>query len=318
MTEFQQIVINLVNEGKTITEIASLLGRNKSSVSSVVKRFNLKPQKAFINTVEDNFFDIIDTEPKAYLLGFFIADGCINKTTSRSKGRFSINQSEDDKEIVEAFKKYLCVPSKIQIVNNQSGVKHRKEQWRLRWTSVHMKETMEKEYNIYPHKTTDTTFIFPLEKIPEPLRSHFIRGFIDGDGYMGNNGKENNFSISVVGVSENFLICIGNLISKATGMTYKLYKSKGKTVDYISLRWSCNEVDKLEKIIKLKNYLYKDATIFLTRKKEKIDAYIKYRAKALNNINAQCNAQEMNLETEYNSPKSAQPLTDNAEDENVR
>ena len=26
----------------------------------------------------------------------------------------------------------------------------------------------------------------------------------------------------------------------------------------------------------------------------------------------------MNLETEYNSPKSAQPLTDNAEGENVR
>ena len=40
MTEFQQIVINLVNEGKTVSEIAKQLNKNMSSVSSVVKRFN--------------------------------------------------------------------------------------------------------------------------------------------------------------------------------------------------------------------------------------------------------------------------------------
>lgn len=113
MTEFQQIVINLVNEGKTVSEIARLLNRNMSSVSSVVKRFNLTPTKAFKNTIKDDFFDIINSEEKAYLLGFFIADGCINKTTARSNGRFSINQSEDDKEIVKAFKKYLNVPNNI-------------------------------------------------------------------------------------------------------------------------------------------------------------------------------------------------------------
>lgn len=118
MTEFQQIVINLVEEGMTVSEIAKQLGKNKSSVSSVVKRFNLTPKKAYTNTANSEFFDTINTPEKAYLLGFFIADGCINKTTNRSNGRFSINQSEDDKEIVEAFKQYLNIPSDIQIVNN--------------------------------------------------------------------------------------------------------------------------------------------------------------------------------------------------------
>ena len=83
---------------------------------------------------------------------------------------------------------------------------------------------------------------------------------------------------------------IGDLISNTTGMTYNLYKSKGKTVDYISLRWFSEGKNKLEKITKLEDYLYKDATIYLSRKKEKIDAYIKYRANVLNNINTQCNA----------------------------
>ena len=62
MTEFQKIVINLVNEGNTVTNIAKILGRNVSSVSPVVKRFNLNPVKAFKNTVDNNFFDKIDSE----------------------------------------------------------------------------------------------------------------------------------------------------------------------------------------------------------------------------------------------------------------
>ena len=52
---------------------------------------------------------------------------------------------------------------------------------------------------------------------------------------------------------------------------------------------------------------------FYIEKKEKIDNYIKYRANVLNNINTQCNAQEVNLGIEYNPPKSAQSLTDHAE-----
>ena len=317
MTEFQQIVINLVNDGKTVSEIAKLLNKNMSSVSSIVKRFNLKPKKFYTNTIIHNFFDSIDNEYKSYLLGFFIADGSIY-SDKRTNGRFSINNSEDDKEIVKAFKKYLKIPSDIQIVNCKLGCKHRKPQWRIRWTSSYMKNIFEKRYNIHQKKTIDANFEFPFELIPKNLQRHFVRGFIDGDGYIGNNGCKNNFSISIVGTSEIFLKQIGDLISSYTGMSYNLYKCTGKTVDYVSLRWSCERVNKFEKITKLKEYLYKDATLFLHRKKKKIDDYIKYRANILNNINIQCNAQEMNLETEYNSPKSAQLLTGNAEDENVR
>lgn len=316
MTEFQQTVINLVHDGKTVSEIAKLLNRNMSSVSSVVKRFNLKPQKKYTNTIVHNFFDSIDNEYKSYLLGFFIADGSIY-SDKKSNGRFSINNSEDDKEIIKAFKKYLKIPSDIHIVNCKLGCKHRKLQWRIRWTSSYMKNIFEKEYNIHQNKTIDINFQFPFELIPENLQNHFIRGFIDGDGYIGNNGCKNNFSISIVGTSEIFLKQIGDLISSYTGMSYKLYKYTGKTVDYISLRWSCERKNKFEKITKLREYLYKDATLFLRRKKKKIDTYIKYRANVLNNINTQCNAQEVNLETEYNLPKSAQPITDNADGENI-
>lgn len=316
MTEFQQQVINLINEQKTISEIAKILNRNMSSVSSVVKRFNLNPKKARENTIIDDFFDEINTDEKAYLLGFFIADGYISNQSGRKNKRFGINQSIDDLEVVEAFKIHLNIPTKIQYVNNQNGVKSRKIQCRVRWTSSHMETTMRDKYHIVSNKTLDTDFSFPIELIPEIYQGAFVRGFIDGDGYMGNNGQENNFSVSIVGTSLNFITTIGDIVSKNTGMSYKVYKSQGKTCSYYSLRWSCYK-DKLNKIIKLRNFLYSNASIFLSRKKEKIDYYIEYRANVLNNTNTQCNAQEMNLEIEYNSPTSAQPLTDNAEGENI-
>ena len=290
MTEFQRIVINLVEEGLTVSEIAKQLGKNMSSVSSVVKRFNLTPKKSYNNTVEHTFFDIIDTPEKAYLLGFFIADGCINTDTERTKGRFSINQSGDDKEIVEAFKNYLNVPSKIQIINNQNGVKYRKPQYRLRWTSPYMRDVLKNIYNITYNKTLDSKFEFPIETIPENLRGHFVRGFIDGDGYMGDNGQENNFSVSIIGTSIKFITKIGDLVSNATGMSYSISNVQGKTCEYYMLRWSCDHINKLEKITKLRTYLYNNASIYLSRKKDKIDHYIEYRANSLNNINEQCNA----------------------------
>lgn len=73
-------------------------------------------------------------------------------------------------------------------------------------------------------------------------------------------------------------------------MSYSIYKSEGKTCNYFSLRWSCDHINKLEKITKLREYLYNNATIYLSRKKKKIDHYIEYRANVLYNSNTQCNA----------------------------
>ena len=60
-----------------------------------------------------------------------------------------------------------------------------------------MKNIFEKRYNIHQKKTIDTNFEFPFKLIPKKLQRHFVRGFIDGDGYIGNNGCKNNFSIRI-------------------------------------------------------------------------------------------------------------------------
>ena len=54
--------------------------------------------------VNDNFFDNIDTEEKAYVLGFLFADGCIYK--KRSQVYIKLNRK--DKCILEKINTALC------------------------------------------------------------------------------------------------------------------------------------------------------------------------------------------------------------------
>ena len=91
--------------------------------------------------------------------------------------------------------------------------------------------------------------------------------------------------MSIVGTSIKFITQIGDLVSNATDMSYTINSTNGKTCTYHSLRWSCDHTNKLEKITKLRTYLYNNASIFLSRKKEKIDTYIEYRANLLDNTN---------------------------------
>lgn len=55
MTEFQKQVKDLVEQGKTQVEICRILNRATSSVGSVIKKLNLNPTKAYINTVDADY-----------------------------------------------------------------------------------------------------------------------------------------------------------------------------------------------------------------------------------------------------------------------
>ena len=276
MTEFQKQVIELVNQGKCISEIAKDLGRNKSSVSNVVRRFNLHPKKFLENSVFHQYFDEINTELKAYFLGFFIADGCLNSDTPRCKGRFSLAIQEPDRIILDVLKKELHSTNPISIVDCQIGAKTRKPQAHFRWTSPYMRDVFNTKYKITSNKTKDVNFVFPLEAIDPKYIGAFVRGFIDGDGSF--ESHKGTFVPRIVGTSKTFLKQIGNIVNDNTGLVYKLYETKGKACTYYSLRWSANNNDKFNKIQKLFNFLYNNETICLSRKKDKIVSYLEYRA----------------------------------------
>ncbi len=286
MTKFQEEVVSLYNQGYAHSQICSKLNCAKSSVSSVKIRFKDILKDVTIlneNTCNHNYFDIIDDEYKAYLLGFFIADGCLSSDYKRSNGRFCVSIQFGDLNIIEFFQKFIAKDSKIDISNKSTVEIKRVDQAKLRWTSKHMRDIFIDKYKITPNKTMNPNFKFPMEEIPDNLKRHFIRGFIDGDGcFEQKEGKI--FTITLVSTSVDFLNQLGDEICNLSeGIEKNIKECNGKTINWFRLRFNMFRDNKPEKIFKIYNYLYKDSNIFLSRKRDKIESYLKYRGKLQDN-----------------------------------
>lgn len=257
--------IQMMKDGKNQKEIGIEFGISPQRVSDCFKFYNVKFDRRGLK-INDNFFDIIDSELKAYLLGFLVADGCC-KLEKRSHGnkrtkRISFNNTVDDKEAIEALHTNIC-PNSSLIIKNYTHNRRKKPQYTLQWTSEHMFDILGSKYNIRPHKTLDKSFFIPEDTIPENLWRHFIRGFFDGDGHVGS------CTIEFVFTSEPFM---NQIMSWFKNFHYRVYHIQGKTTDYWKI--IIPTPDKIKKCIY--DFFYKDSTIYLLRKYEVFNTEITY------------------------------------------
>ena len=274
MTDFQIEVVELLKQGLRPGEVSKKLNRNGSSVSSVIKALNITGYNKQENTCNHNYFDNIDTEIKAYLLGFFIADGWLNVGNSR----FGLQIKEEDNIVLHYIKNEFVNDSVISTKNRTTETVTRKNISTIRWTSSHMKDIFMNKYKILENKTYDKTFIFPFEEIPEHLIRHFIRGFFDGDGCF--SKIRQSLSITIISTSLNFLNQIAKYFTNLSeGINEVIREINGKTTNYYTLNFNFERTDKSEKVLKIYNYLYDDSELYLIRKKDKIESYLKYRGK---------------------------------------
>lgn len=270
-----------LEEGHNQTKAALLSGINPKSTYDYVKKYNLIVlNKGTRYNHNIKYFDNIDTEEKAYLLGFFIADGYIENNR-----RVCFNNSIDDLEAIELARKEISPESKIIYSNKQKGVKFRKEQSTFRIASEQLANVLINKYKIINAKTFDSTFKFDFNLIPEELVRHFIRGFFDGDGSVSFYKTKSTlfFNFSFVFTSELFCNQFADIFENKFLLKRVIYKHEGKTANWLSLRFNC--FGRRVKVIKeIYDYLYKDSTCFLTRKKLKFEQYFEYRANSLRKI----------------------------------
>lgn len=116
-----------------------------------------------------NYFKTIDTEEKAYILGFLYADGY------NSDKQVVITQLEQDVDILEKINKALNadnqITRKLQSTNN-------KTKCQLCYSSIDMCTDLT-NLGCFRNKSLACTFPTFLDK---SLIRHFIRGYFDGDG----------------------------------------------------------------------------------------------------------------------------------------
>lgn len=197
------------------------------------------------------FFNNIDTEEKAYWAGFIAADGNIRKDFLKMRIELNIQ----DYSHLEKFRKSIegNNPIKESIRPNNHSC----------YIDVNCKEFCLALNNlgITPKKSLTLKINFNL--IPKELRRHFIRGYFDGDGSINKYQREN----------KNYLEWEISFISSKEFLSQILEELNKKRNFYScgnNFRISFKAKEDIKDII---GYLYKDSTIYLNRKIEKIKEF---------------------------------------------
>lgn len=209
------------------------------------------------------YFDVIDTEKKAYFLGLMYADGFVISSMQKS----GITLHKDDVELLKAFAQDIGF--KGPFYENYNGNKQ-KTCRTMTLSSYYTANSLTKQ-GCFPRKSF--TLLFPNEsQVPSRLLHHFIRGYFDGDGCASlsefKKWKYMYFTFSLIS-SEMF--CQGAqeaLIRLVSLPTTKLLEKKNKSKGIFACTYR-SVVGPNCYVYKLYDFLYKDATIFLKRKHDK-------------------------------------------------
>lgn len=249
--EFQTTEISL-------TKMAEREGTTRQTLAKYFKGIGIevinKQNKSKFN---EHIFDVIDTEEKAYWLGFIFADGYIGSTpieeNKKSVYNFELSLQLLDVDHLNKFKEFLSYEKNVVCDDHRC---------RLMVANKHFWNILN-NYGCTPRKSL--TLKFPSENIfiesdkysKEDLIRHFIRGYFDGDGCLSRHKYINTVSLHVeVLGTEEFL----DEISKYSNSIATLKHDKRHTNATYSLEYS------KEQGTKFINYLYQNANIYLDRK----------------------------------------------------
>lgn len=206
-------------------------------------------------SVNKNYFETIDSEEKAYWLGFIYADGYI------SENILGIAISTVDLIHLVRFKECIQYTGNINSYITNNGYSNNTQ-----YSRITIRED-KLVYDIYDKGVVynKTKIIkFPTEdKLPKHLINHFLRGYIDGDGCITHSNKKNGcfaFSLKIMGTPV-FLKKINDILKPQKEK--KIYFRKEN--DNVG----CLEFGGNKQVLNILEYIYKDSTIHLQRKYEK-------------------------------------------------
>lgn len=251
-----QDMYKLYEEGWTQKKISQKYNVDETEIAFLFKKkgYEMRDQSHAKRkyTLNENYFDEIDNQNKAYILGFLYADGC-NFT---SGSRISISIQERDRHILEDFQKELETDTPITF-HARSNPK---------WQDVvnfiicnkHMSESLEKIGMV-----ANKSLILEFPNLRDDLIPHFIRGYFDGDGHV--SDKPGRYVATIVSTN-NFCLRVQQILDEQ-GIYCKIYNTYNKETSTRDLR-----ITRKLDVISFLDYIYNDANLFLKRKH---DVYIK-------------------------------------------
>lgn len=230
-------------------------------MNNLFKEFNISSRRKNRYTLNEYFFDIIDNELKAYLLGYLFADGFVG---DEKYNNIVFSQKKEDAEAVKLLKKSIEYTGDLRIFKPRiSSFENSSDQVAINFSSMHMANTLRN------CGLSKKEFYDKFPKLNNVLMRHFIRGFFDGDGSITLTRSTYKDKI-YYGGAFNIIInkkLVNSFLNLFNEIHFTIDQSKTDYMVYLK----CNSKKSIKLIY---NYFYKDSKYFLSRKKKKFDEII--------------------------------------------
>lgn len=233
--------------GMGCTKLAKKYGTYENNIGKLLRKNGIDVLYQKIYNIPHSFFDEIDTEQKAYILGFFAADGCNTNTN-----KFEI--AVIDKNILYKIRDAMGYDGPIserQPKNPRCQIIYK--------LCMHSKQICKRmtELGCPKKKTFKTT----MPQLQENLINHYVRGLSDGDGSI---YQSNGYWQFTLAGTHSLLISIQAILAK-DNITSFIYEHGNIYI----LR-----VARQDDLARFGQWLYKDSTIYLKRKYDRFRCII--------------------------------------------
>ena len=236
------IIIDLYNNGKNVKSISEIYNCHSCTIQRLLKRNGVLKSVKFNNrkyTINESYFDNIDTQEKAYWLGVMVTDGCVDNNFA-----VRLNLNSNDEYHIKKFQE--AIGSNHMLFHANEGTAGTSC---LCIKNKHMALAL-REKGIIAHKKK-------VYKVHQELEIDYWRGVVDGDGFISCNAH---CSIGICGTKE-ICFCFKRFCKKYIKTKAKVVKQKNNDIWTFVLHGNI--------AITICKLLYDNAVVFLKRKKEK-------------------------------------------------
>lgn len=252
--EREKWICDLYKEHKNKRAVEKIANVSPETISKLCQKYNMHEydnsevkRKYSINS---HYFDEIDTPNKAYVLGLLFSDGTI---TSLKKHILRLSLQESDKKILEKILIDMESNHPLYFIDYNSKNPNHKNQY---FFSINDYELCKGLYRQGMHANKSLSIEYP-PYVPLEYNKDFIRGVLDGDGYISKCGHHT----EIIG-TEMLVSKIKEIVDKELNINCsicdcdknhnsitKLFKVYGRRQAYTFLSW-----------------LYDDAELYIDRK----------------------------------------------------
>lgn len=209
-----------------------------------------------------DYFQQIDTEAKAYILGFLAADGTITYDTEKGNYTIKIVVNSIDRHILEDMKKEFNTKAEIKTDDSETSLPQggtcNSEVSSLLLCSKELTEDVMK-YGVVPRKSLILDVKYEL--IPDDLKRHFWRGLYDGDGSFSIYGKKQILELELTTSKIMAESTKKEILKLFPDFKIGIYPAKGCNENTVRMYLTTQS-----QAFKFIEYMYKDSTIHLDRK----------------------------------------------------